>query len=64
MAPMVLTDRSSVEATSRIFGGVSLIMAQGKLSRESYASLNEFIDAQLKHAPVKRAEDTRGDPKA
>ena len=40
------------------------LMAQGKLSRESYASLNEFIDAQLKHAPVKRAEDTRGDPKA
>lgn len=26
------------------------LVAQGKLSRESYTSLNEFIDAQLKHA--------------
>jgi len=32
------------------------LMAQGKLSRESYASLNEFIDAQLKHAGLKQAE--------
>ena len=29
------------------------LMAQGKLSRESYTSLNEFIEAQLKHASVK-----------
>ena len=26
------------------------LMAQGKLSRESYASLNEFIEAQVRHA--------------
>lgn len=26
------------------------LMAQGKLSRESYASLNEFIEAHARHA--------------
>ncbi len=29
------------------------LMAQGKLSRESYTSLNEFIEAQLKHASAR-----------
>jgi TRAP transporter TAXI family solute receptor len=29
------------------------LMAQGKLSRESYASLNEFIEAQFRHASMK-----------
>lgn len=28
------------------------LMAQGKLSRESYASLNEFIEAQVRHASM------------
>lgn len=29
------------------------LMAQGKLSRESYTSLNEFIEAQLKHVSAR-----------
>lgn len=40
------------------------LMAQGKLSRESYTSLNEFIEAQLRHASMQApaAVKTEGTP--
>jgi hypothetical protein len=34
------------------------LMAQGKLSRESYTSLNEFIEAQLKHVSTSPSRPT------
>lgn len=38
------------------------LMAQGKLSRESYTSLNEFIEAQLKHASARANGPSKEQP--
>jgi TRAP transporter TAXI family solute receptor len=38
------------------------LMAQGKLTRESYASLNEFIDAQIRHVSMEADRSQKKDP--
>lgn len=43
------TDRATIE---NIRMHALTLVAQGKLSRDSYASLNDYIEANLRHAPI------------